>query len=528
MNPDAALLLVLMVALLGIILSVGIERFLRPRPLLRRPQAAWEAHAGLWCAGYGSIVLVFGRPWCALAATSAVLITLVLVNNTKMRSLREPFVFQDYDFFFDAVMYPRLFLPFFGLKNFLQAAACFLLAMAGLYCESPPVHRFAWNGQLGGVLIVLGAAALLLWRASRRDLPVCFKPEHDLRALGLLAGIWAYSRAERIPPDLRSPFDAADIWVRKPCPAPHLVAILHESFFDARTLYSGIRTDVLAAFDTIRAEAMGHGALAVSAWGGNTVRTEFAFLTGVQEDSLGVHRFNPYRAVARNWHVSSLPMFLKGLGYRAVCIHPYWARFYFRDKMCRQFGFDEFLDIRSFAGARCAGPYVADTEVGEKIVRVLRDAACPTFVFAITMESHGPLHLERVRPSDVEELYAAPPPPGCEDLTVYLRHLHNTDEMLRALRTAFMALDTPVELCCFGDHVPIMPDAYKIFGMPEGTVPYLWWSNQQRHDCLQPEFPAPNHASAWNCQANNCGAESPLPVHSMAIAWLRVIQATRG
>jgi phosphoglycerol transferase MdoB-like AlkP superfamily enzyme len=383
------------------------------------------------------------------------------------------------------------------------------------------------NGQLGGILIVLGVAAFLLWRASRRDLPVSSSSEHDLRVLGLLAYLWAYGRAERIPPDLRSPFDAADIWVPKPNPLPHLVAVQFESFFDARTLYSGIRTDILAGFDAIRAESSGHGALAVSAWGGNTVRAEFAFLTGVNEDNLGVHRFNPYRSIARaRYAVSSLPMFLKRLGYRTICIHPYWARFYFRDRVFRQLGFDEFLDIKSFAGARRYGPYVADTEVGEKIIRVLRKAVAPTFVFAITMESHGPLHLERVQPSDVAELYTTPPPPGCDVLTIYLRHLRNTDETLRSLHSAFMTLNAPVEFCCFGDHVPIMPEAYTILGSPEGTVPYLWWSNQQHRDDSQPKFPALDSINVWNSQAS-CDAESPLPVHLMTPAWLRAIQTAR-
>ena len=524
MNVDAALLHVTTAALMGLILSAGIERFLQPRPLLKRPLAAWQAHAGLWFACYGSIALVTGRPWCALAATAALLMTLALVSNAKMRSLREPFIFQDYDYFLDAVRFPRLFLPFFGVKSFLGATAVFMLALACLYYESPPIHRFAWNGQLGGLAVVLGAAALLLRSASRQGFSVHFRPEDDLRALGLPACIWAYARAERAAPDLRSPFDSAGIWISKPQPAPHLVAVQLESFFDARAFYDGIKTDVLAEFDAIKAESA-YGALTVPAWGANTVRTEFAFLTGVGEDSLGAHRFNPYRVVARGRHVSSLPMFLKGMGYRVICIHPYWAQYYSRDRVFRRFGFDEFMDIRSFTGARRFGPYVADAEVGEKIVQALRKAACPTFVFAITMENHGPLHLERARLSDVEELYTTPPPPGCDDLTIYLRHLRNTDRMLGSLRVAFMDQDLPVELCCFGDHVPVMPKTYSILGAPDGNAPCLWWSNPQRRDGLQLEHASLDSSDAWRGQAGRCGVESPLPVHLMAPAWLRSIQA---
>ncbi|MCL2028883.1 MAG: LTA synthase family protein [Deltaproteobacteria bacterium] len=506
-------------ALLGLVFSAGVERFLKPRPFPRRPRGAWEAHAGLWCAGYGLIVLVLGRPGCALAAASAGLVALALVNNAKMRNLREPFIFQDHDYFPGAIRHPRLFLPFLGWKNFFMAAAFFSAAAAGLYYESPPIRRFAFNGQLGGILIVLGAAALLLRSAARRDPPVSFNPQRDVQALGLLAGAWAYHRAERHPPNLSSPFDGAGML--NPQAKPHLVAVQHESFFDPRRLYNGIRPDILAAFDAMRGASSGYGLMEAPAWGANTVRTEFAFLTGVNEEGLGVHRFNPYREILRGRRVSSLPQFLKSLGYGTIAIHPYQARYFSRDRVFRRFGFDEFLDIRSFAGARRSGPYVADAEVGEKIIRVLSQANGPTFVFAITMEGHAPFSPARMRPSDVEEFYLAPPPPGCEELTVYLRHLRNTDEMLRSLSTALTALGVPAELCCFGDHVPIMPEVYKILGAPKGDVPYLFWSGRQRP---APEFM--DSAKADN-QGRCQGGETRLGAHALASSWLRAAWGIR-
>ncbi len=38
------------------------------------------------------ITLGLGRPWFATALVSAVLLVLVLVNNAKMKALREPFI----------------------------------------------------------------------------------------------------------------------------------------------------------------------------------------------------------------------------------------------------------------------------------------------------------------------------------------------------------------------------------------------------------------------------------------------------
>lgn len=169
-------------------------------------------------------------------------------------------------------------------------------------------------------------APLLLALAARHCPPVSFRAEKDVAALGLLASLWAYALAERRRPAPASPF------VRLPPRTggglPHLVAVQSESFFDPRPLYSGIRRDILAGFDRLKSSALMHGSLSVPAWWANTVRTEFVFLSGLHDEVLGVHRFNPFRAVAGGWEVPSLASFLKSLGYRTVCVHSYPASFY--------------------------------------------------------------------------------------------------------------------------------------------------------------------------------------------------------
>jgi phosphoglycerol transferase MdoB-like AlkP superfamily enzyme len=101
-------------------------------------------------------------------------------------------------------------------------------------------------------------------------------------------------------------------------------------------------------------------------------------------------------------------------GYRTVCVHPYAASFYSRDKVYPQLGFDEFIDLRAFAGAPKSGPYVSDLAVAERVCSLLsaRLTSRPLFVFVITMENHGPLHLEKVHPGDAERFYSTPPPPA--------------------------------------------------------------------------------------------------------------------
>lgn len=188
-----------------------------------------------------------------------------------------------------------------------------------------------------------------------------------------------------------------------------------------------------------------------------------------------MHRFNPYRAIAAGGDVPSLASYLKRLGYRTVCIHPYPASFYQRDRVYPHLGFDEFLDVCAFDDTMRFGPYIGDAAVADKVAALLRETTGPVFVFVITMENHGPLHLERVAPADVDVLYSVPPPDGCDDLTIYLRHLRNADQMIAKLRQALDRCERPASLCWFGDHVPIMPSVYETFGAPNGEVECAFW-----------------------------------------------------
>jgi len=174
-----------------------------------------------------------------------------------------------------------------------------------------------------------------------------------------------------------------------------------------------------------------------------------------------------------------LATFLKKLGYRTLCIHPYPASFYTRDQVFPMLGFDEFIDIRAFSDADKCGPYVGDIAVAEKVKSVLNNPTEPTFIFVITMENHGPLHWENVTPQESATLFSTPPPAHCENLAVYVRHLKNANAMLGNLRAHLETIPTPSWLCWYGDHVPIMPQVYAALGEPDGATDYFIWSNRR-------------------------------------------------
>lgn len=459
----------------GLVLSFALLALLRP--VLPTPwRWAWQGgalHAALWLILNGLLLAVLGRPWFAMAIGLAFLMLLVQVSNAKFHSLREAFVFQDFEYFTDAIRHPRLYIPFLGWWKFAMIAFAVLVALGlGLWIEPVAEGRFELDGQLGaiGSMWLLGIGLLAVSGGGPR---AEFSPDTDMRRLGFLACLWRYGWAERSTialPGLLQP--AAGLGAEQ----PDLLVVQSESFFDARRLFAGIRPEILAGFDRVSAEAEYRGRLAVPAWGANTVRSEFAFLSGATEAMLGVHRFNPYRRILGS-EVVTLAKVLKAAGYRTICIHPYPASFYGRDRVFPHLGFDEFLDIRCFDGAERAGPYVSDQAVSEKVKSLMAAATGPLFVFVITMENHGPLHLEKPTAEDVAALYSVAPPPGCDDLTVYLRHLKNADRMVQNLRDFLLQHTRPARLCWYGDHVPIMADVYRQLGDPDGMTEYLIWNN---------------------------------------------------
>ncbi|MCE3025986.1 LTA synthase family protein [Salinicola sp. DM10] len=450
----------------------------RPRPLWRRPAAVIGVHAATTLLHFALWLLIVQRPWFAVVIAGSLQMVIVQVNNTKSASLREPFLCQDFEYFVDAVKHPRLYIPFFGIGLTIAASSAGALAIAaGFWLEPSLFTRPDAPWSLFVTLALSAASALALWLALPR-LPTCtLEPNRDLVELGLYPYLWAYGRLLCQP--LAAGGNAAAFPEPSTPPAkatlPHLVLVQSESFFDPRRWYPGIRPEILREFDTLSEQALAAGRFEVPAWGANTVRTECAVLTGLTPEALGGHRFNPYHQLAR-MPVRNLAGALKALGYRTVCVHPYPASFYLRDRVYPQLGFDDFIDIRAFDESDRDGQYTGDLALAAKVREMLATGPTqPLFVFLISMENHGPLHLETPDARVAADWLEGELPEGHGDLAVYLRHLHNGDQMLARLKALLTAADRPGMLAFYGDHVPIMPGVYADHGEPDGLTNYFIW-----------------------------------------------------
>jgi hypothetical protein len=249
-----------------------------------------------------------------------------------------------------------------------------------------------------------------------------------------------------------------------------IVIVQGESFVDPRRLDASF-ADLVPAFARLQREGVLHGRLTVPCWGANTIRSELAVLTGLGGNDIGLDSYNPYEHFARV-PLPSLAGAARAGGYRTICIHPYDGDFYYRDKVMPLLGFDQFIGIDGFAGAARSGPYVSDVAVAEKIAALIAEHGPRVFVFAITMENHGPWDADH----DMLDPVTLPAGWKVADRPAvgrWLRHLESSDAMIPILRTAIGARGW---LVFYGDHQPSLPGLFDASSVSDKMTDYAIWN----------------------------------------------------
>ncbi|MGK8205116.1 LTA synthase family protein [Burkholderia cenocepacia] len=453
--------------------SFLVEAVAYPRASLFRSPLAAMLHLAAFAIVAGVIIVVTARPFFAVSAAIALIALLAVVSNAKYESLREPFVFTDLSLFSQVFSHPRLYLPFLDIGKVLGIVAAVVVAVTGYLLEQP-----------AGVLVRCVTALIVVI-----CVPVCFAlsrrivlsldPVSDQRRVGFFAAFvacllnglrraeWrAFARTVG-----KGPFSEG-----RPTADPDVIVIQSESYFDARRLGPCVLPGPYVNFDRVRTEAFEQGCLTVPAWGANTMRSEFALLTGLPSAALGYSRFYPYMYVRHA--CASLAGWFKRGGYRTLAIHPYHADFFGRSRAFRFMHFDRFLDIQSFEGAARVGPYIGDGSVADAIVAQLQERDDrPVFAFAITMENHGPLHLESVGPGECKSRHTLGDDARWNDLTAYLRHIENADSMIGRLIDYLRKRERPTVLCFYGDHVPALASVFDALGAEPTDSDYFIWRN---------------------------------------------------
>lgn len=435
------------------------------------------------------LLIVFHRVVFSAIIALGIHYLIIGIHYAKYHALKEGMVFSDIVMFSQAFKHPRLYFPF--VNTWLLISFPVLIAAVLAIALNLESGFYFVSGLKDSILyLAINSGLFFIAYQAVKTQNLSLNANQDIKTFGLLASITiALLQAQQKKIRLnfntllnQTPFSSFQENHEKNL--ADLIVVQSESFFDVRRLYPDIASGILQNYDKAKLETNQFGELNVSAWGANTMRTEFSFLTGLQNSQLGLFRYYPYHYIKTE--VFSIARYLKQQGYYTVCVHPYKADFFERKRVFSLFGFDAFIDINRFENAETAGAYISDAAVTEKIIQLQSNSQKPLFVFAITMENHGPLHLESVSDAD-NNAYQIKPDFDSHDLSVYLRHLKNADQMIANLIAHFKQQQKPSCFCFYGDHVPSIPAAYQALQFENSQSDYFIWQSDRKYQGGKPQ-----------------------------------------
>ena len=265
-----------------------------------------------------------------------------------------------------------------------------------------------------------------------------------------------------------------------PAPAelPDIVVVQSESFFDPSIMRGFERSNFIPNFRQL-ARSGASGKLHVPTFGGGTIRTEFEVLTGLSLRYFEHVQF-PYLQISHK-HVPSVVRALRERGYETTALHGNDPAFWNRTSAFKALGFDRFISQARFpANSPRDGKYMADSAMTEEIMLQLKDHGPPQFIFAISIEAHGPYDVE---PTNRARRDAIAVPAGIIgkdklELQTYLYHLQRADAELGRLVDYLAQRSRPSLVLFYGDHLPALSDSYHATGFVDGrdmlSQPSVW------------------------------------------------------
>lgn len=278
---------------------------------------------------------------------------------------------------------------------------------------------------------------------------------------------------------------------------PDIVVVQSESLFDPRIMKGYEHSDFTP--NLIRLAAGGtSGKLHVPTFGGGTIRTEFEVLTGLSLRYFDNLQF-PYLQMSHK-SLPSLVRKLEAHGYATTAVHGNDPAFWNRTTAFKAIGFDHFVSQSSFPPtAPNDGKYMADVAMTDEIMTQLKDSGPPQFIFAISIEAHGPYD---VPPANIAERDAIAVPAGITgrdklELQTYLYHIGHADEELGRLVKLLAARQRPSLVLFYGDHLPALSNSYKITGFVDGDDMLSQAGIWLLVDPKQPTAPVQLDTAAW-------------------------------
>ncbi len=266
---------------------------------------------------------------------------------------------------------------------------------------------------------------------------------------------------------------------------PNILVIMNEAYCDLDVYPNKVATNipVTPVWDSLQENTV-RGYALTSVYGGNTVNSEFEFLTGHSMAFLPMGAV-PYGQYVRE-DTSSLAWVLRSYGYTALATHNYDANGWDRVDVYPRLGFQKSTFLESYPQQDMIRDFVSDREQYAYILDLLDSQSEPTFLFAVTMQNHGGYIAE---PGTYDHTVTLEEYPGqYPAVEQYLSLLNASDQAMGYLFERLEQTEEDTIVLIFGDHQPKLDvDFYQLLNggplttlddqMRQYTVPFVIWAN---------------------------------------------------
>ncbi len=291
---------------------------------------------------------------------------------------------------------------------------------------------------------------------------------------------------------------------------PDVIMIMSESLWDPTRLSNvSFSQDPMP---TIRSRQSGH--VFSPEFGGMTANVEFEALTGFSNAFLPYGSI-PYQQYVRQ-PVPSLATFFRGEGYSAMAMHPFQYWFWNRREVYKSFGFEEFRSEETLPPMEKRGIFASDEALTSEIMQAVDAANNPLFLFAVTLQGHGPYEPNRYVNNSVS-INGPLSNSATEALTTYAQGVAEADESFARLIDWAKKRERDTVIVLFGDHLPPLGQVY----VESGYMPGMVATRRAPLETMRQEHETP--LVVWSSKTglhNRIGTISPalLPYHVLKTA----------
>ena len=452
---------------------------------------------------------ICGRVFSSLGVVALLTAGIRYLHNQKIAVLEIPLTVNDALLSGQILTSPDLVLKYLGWPT-IFGICLFILVVLVIFFKETPIARLRYRL---GLLVALSAVFMLRLPLSQSylELPRSpWEPDPSLRKVGIVAYlIRDHLRTSTLTAPVANTETLAATRalytlpsrVSDPMQSPDIVLWLSESFFDPRILQEIDSCEQTPVFCNL-ARANTSGSFSVPTYAGRTIRTEFEILTGVPMAVVSEHEY-PYMSLT-NTPVNSIAWELQAQGYNTTAIHNHSRKFWRRPVAMKNLGFQRWIGIEDFKTRKKVGNWHADSTLTDAVINLLEEpeSKAPQFIFAISMQAHGPYGNQSNLPENQVQAITVPDklePRNISTLQQFFFHLRSADTQLERISDYVHSRKRPTLVMFFGDHLPGMPGVYKDLGFDNGKgpaqqqTPYLLLAN---HAMDKPENPLENLA-AW-------------------------------